>query len=385
MPKYLTIVLSLFVTGLFLTVEAALAQEPLRIGFGGALQGNLSAYGRSTLFGAEYAVNQVNSKGGLLGRQVELVIQDDACDPALATTAANKLRSSGLSVILGHTCSTSTRSALSVYANAVILVSAASTETSLTFDGQNPYFFRTTPYDSAQSKLQVDLLMRLGVKSVAILHDKTEYGKALVDYTISYLRDLPGKPIQVVLEQGVTVNQTDYDPVANAIKDSGAEAVIWGGYYPDGSKLAISLKNMGANALLIGADGLYDQQFLSLAGQAAEDTFVTGQTDYSTTEEARAAIADHRSRHKDDIGAYFFYSIAAAQTLFHAIEATGSTTDLNTIKKHLTEDTVDTIIGPVRYDQRGDVIGGIFKVYRVVNGQFEEYPLTIPEPAAAQN
>jgi branched-chain amino acid transport system substrate-binding protein len=364
---------SFLVAGLVALGGVCQAQETLKIGFGGALQGNLSTYGRSNLFGIEYAVNQLNAKGGLLGRHVELVLEDDSCDPALATSAANKLKSEGLSLILGHTCSGATRSALSVYGNSAIVISSSATENSLTFDGQSPYFFRTTPYDSAQSKLQVELLSQLGITKVALLHDKGDYGKSLVDFATAYIRELPGKPIDIVLEEGVTTNQVSYDSVVSAVKSSGAQAVIWGGYYSDGSKIAVSLRDKQVGAIIIGADGLYDQQYISLAGPASEGTFATGQTDFSTSEAAKAAVADHRARHKDEIGTYFFYSIAAAQTLFAAVEATGNATDLDSIKKHLTENTVDTIMGPVRYDSRGDIIGAFFKIYRVSDGKFVEY------------
>jgi branched-chain amino acid transport system substrate-binding protein len=384
MLKFLSTFMSILATAIFIIGTNAYAQDPLKIGFGGALQGNLSAYGRSTLFGTEYAIIQANAKGGVLGRKVELVTQNDGCDPALATNAANKLKAEGLALILGHTCSGATRSALSVYANSAIVISSASTETSLTFDGQNPYFFRTTPYDSLQSKLQVDLLLKLGIKTVAVLNDNNEYGKTMADFTASYIKELPGRPIQIVIEEGVSDDQAAYDSVANAIKKSGANAIIWGGYYPEGAKLAASLRANGVGALLIGGDGIFDNQFISLAGTSSEGTFATGNIDFSTSDAAKAALADHRSRHKDDIGAYFFYAIAAAQSLFSALESTGNISDLTTIKKHLTEDTVETIIGPVRFDQRGDVLGALFRIYRVVDGQYVEYQLNAV-PAGTQN
>jgi branched-chain amino acid transport system substrate-binding protein len=363
--------------------QAPAAGNPVRIGFGGALNGNLASYGRSNLFGIEYALKQVNSKGGILGRQVEIVQADDLCTSERAPEAAAKLKSEGLTLILGHTCSGATRNALNVYANTALVISASSTENSLTFDGQNPYFFRTTPYDSAQSKLQVDLIQHLGLKKVAILYHKSNYGEALAKFTAAYIRELPGRPVDIVLEEGVDGGKPNYDDAVASVVNSGADSLVWAGYYPDGSKIAAGLRNAQSGAVIIGPDGLYDQQYIALAGPAAEGTFATAQTDFSESEEAKAAIADHRSRHKDETGAYFFYSIAAAQAMFKAIEAAGSTTDLNAIKKHLTEDTVDTIIGPVRFDARGDVIGALFKVYQVQNGAYQEYQMGGPAAAAA--
>ncbi|MGL4209288.1 MAG: ABC transporter substrate-binding protein, partial [Candidatus Adiutrix sp.] len=146
---------------LALGANTSLANDKIKLGYGGALLGNLASYGLSSYYGMEYAVLKANAAGGLLGRQIEIVREDDGCDPALASSAATKLVGDGLSTIIGHTCSGATRSALSVYNNNVILISASATEVSLTADGANPYFFRTTPRDDAQSTLEVQLLKKM--------------------------------------------------------------------------------------------------------------------------------------------------------------------------------------------------------------------------------
>ncbi|UQZ89036.1 branched chain amino acid ABC transporter substrate-binding protein [Deltaproteobacteria bacterium Smac51] len=347
-------------------------KETIKIGFGGALLGNLASYGLSGFYGVEYAVLKTNAEGGLLGKQIEIVREDDGCDPALASSAATKLMGSGLTVVVGHTCSGATRSALSVYGDNVLAISPSATEVSLTEDGKSPYFFRTTPRDDAQSSLWIKLLKNKDFKKVAVLHDKGDYGKALADLAKAEIDADKDSGIEIVLFEGVTSGQVSYDSIISKVKNSGADAVLWGGYYNDASKLAIQMRNKKVDTVIIGADGLYDDRYVKMAGEAAEGSYATGQVDLSQNPMAVAAVEDHKKRHAEDTGTYFLYSAGATQALLAAIEKTGNTTDLATIKKHLQEDTVETAMGPIRFDEKGDVIGAGFKMYEIKGGKFVE-------------
>ncbi|MDR1677965.1 MAG: branched-chain amino acid ABC transporter substrate-binding protein [Deltaproteobacteria bacterium] len=343
--------------------------ETFKIGFGGALLGDNSSYGLSNLYGVEYAVNQANAKGGLLGRQIELVTEDDGCDPKNGANAALKLVTQGIKLVLGHTCSGATRSALSAYNNQVILISSSATEVTLTEDGASPYFFRTTARDDAQAEAQLAYIRKKGFKKLAIFHDKGDYGLALATKLQNDVKANPGD-IEIVLFEGVTTGEVSYEDVVSMLKNSAAEVLVWGGYHSDASKLAIQMRDKGVETVIIGPDGMYDQNFLTMAGPAAEGTIVTGQADISKSEAAQAAIADHHTRHKEETGTYFIYAASAAQALFAAVEKAGTGEDLDLIKKHLTEDTVETIMGPVRFNEKGDVIGAVFALYEVKNGAF---------------
>ncbi|MDR1050385.1 MAG: branched-chain amino acid ABC transporter substrate-binding protein [Deltaproteobacteria bacterium] len=370
--KALCKALAVFALAVCLPLASARAQDDeIRIGFGGALLGNLASYGLSNLYGIEYAVGQINAQGGVLGKQVALVQEDDACDPKAAANAANKLASEGLTLILGHTCSGATRSALSVYGDNALVISSSATEISLTDDGQHPFFFRTTPRDDAQSEAQIQHIKARGYKKVAILHDKGDYGQSLATLATDSINANPGD-IEIVLNDGITSGEVSYEEIVSKLRDSGAEVLIWGGYYNDASKLAMQMRDKGLDTVVVGPDGLYDPRYITLGGAAVEGSIVTGQANISDTEAGRAAVADHQTRHQEEIGTYFFYAAGAAQALLAAVEKVGNTTDLAAIKQHLTEDTVDTVMGPVRFDAKGDVIGTGYTLFEVVNGQFVE-------------
>lgn len=365
-----------------LSSNALMAQgknEPLKIGYGGALLGNLASYGKSGYYGMEYAVLKANAAGGVLGRPVEIIAEDDGCDPALASSAATKLAGTGVKLVLGHTCSGATSSALSVYGKNMLLISPSATEVSLTETGANPYFFRTIMRDDAQADLQVDFVKKRGFKKVAILHDKGDYGKALADRAKAGL-EKAGGDIKVVLFEGVTTGQVSYDAVVSKLKNSGAEVLLWGGYYSDASKLVTQMRSKQVDTIMVGADGLKNEGFLKMAGDAAEGVFATGPSDLSTSAnpgpKVTAALEDHKKRHPtEEIGPYFFYSAAAIEALFEAVEKTGSATDLEAIKKQLQTNTADTVMGPVRFDEKGDVIGSQAVIYEIKGGQFVEVEL----------
>jgi len=370
----LTLALTISVSGL---ASAQNNSEPFKIGFGGALLGDLAAYGLSGFYGLEYAALKTNAAAGLTGRQIEIIREDDGCDPALASTAATKLAGSGVKVVLGHTCSGATNSALSVYGSNMLLVSPSATEISLTESGRNPYFFRTIMRDDAQADLMVEFVKKRGFKKVAILHDKGDYGKALADRSKAGFEASPDSGIEVVLFEGITSGQPSYDPVISKLRSTGAEALLWGGYYADASKLATQMRDKKVDTIIIGADGLKNEEYVKMAGAAAEGTFATGPAQFSegASTAIDAALADHKKRHSEETGPYFFYAIAAAEALFSAIEKAGGDADLEAIKKHLQEDTVDTVMGPVRFDAKGDIIGAQAKMFEIKNGQFVEVEL----------
>ncbi|MDR2421907.1 MAG: branched-chain amino acid ABC transporter substrate-binding protein [Deltaproteobacteria bacterium] len=354
----------------------AVAQEKLKIGFGGALLGNLATYGLSNFYGLEYAVLDINKKGGIRGQQVEIVSEDDSCVPAKATEAAEKLLSSKVRFVLGHSCSGATRAALKVYGDKALVVSSSATEFSLTEDGKSPYFFRTTPRDDIQVKLQLALIKKNNYKKIAIVHDNGDYGQSLAAMTKKMIdEDLSGE-LKAVVYEGVVSGQLSFEPVIAKVVDAEAEALVWCGYYNDAAKLAAQLLQNNVKITLIGPDGLNDKRYVNIAQKAAEGTFCTGQIDYSQSAAARVALADHRRRYYSrEIGSFFFYSAGAAQALFAALEKVGPEADFPTIKRRLTEDTVETVMGPIRFDSKGDVIGAGFKIFVIDHGRFVEVNL----------
>jgi branched-chain amino acid transport system substrate-binding protein len=115
-----------------------------------------------------------NAMGGVLGKQVELVVEDDVCKPEVATNTATKLVGEDVAVVLGHICSGATKAALGIYnSSKKVVMSPSATNPALTQSGDYPNFFRTIASDDAQARLEVDFALDvLKVKKIAVLHDK---------------------------------------------------------------------------------------------------------------------------------------------------------------------------------------------------------------------
>jgi branched-chain amino acid transport system substrate-binding protein len=360
-----TLFLSVSITG------AALAADTIKLGVAGPHSGDLASYGIPTIKAAELVVKDINAKGGVLGKQVELVVEDDVCKPEVATNTATKLVGEGVSVVLGHICSGATKAALGIYKDSKILaMSPSATNPALTQSGDYPNFYRTIASDDAQARLEVDFALDiLKVKKVAVLHDKGDYGKGLAEFAKGFLE--ADSRAEVVLYEGITPGAVDYSAVVQKIKRRGAEAVIFGGYHPEASKIVTQMRKKRMKTIFISDDGVKDDTFIKVAGKYAEGVYATGPKDVSSNPMAAAANEAHKAAYGEDPGAFFLNAYAASIALLNAIEKAGST-DYDAISKALKTEYADTPLGKIKFDNRGDAEGVGFSMYRVKNGAYFE-------------
>ncbi len=202
-----------------------------------------------------------------------------------------------------------------------------------------------------------------------MLHDKGDYGKGLAEFAQMFLKEDPRG--EVVLFEGITPGALDYSAVVNKIAASGAEAVIYGGYHPEASKLVQQMKRNGMKIPFISDDGVKDDTFIKVAGQFAEGVYATGPKDTTQNPLALKAVKDHQTKYGEDPGAFFLNAYAATQAILNAIEKAGST-DYEAVTKALRSQYVETPLGSISFDERGDAIGVGFSMYQVQNGKYVE-------------
>jgi len=361
-------------TGILMTISIAangFAGDTIKFGVAGAHSGDLASYGLPTVNAAKLVVNAVNAKGGINGKKVELLIEDDVCKPEIATNSATKLVSEGVNVVLGHICSGATKAALPIYKNASILVmSPSATNPDLTESGEYPNFFRTIAPDDAQAKLDVDFALNtLKLKKIAVVHDKGDYGKGFAEYAKKFIEE-SGKG-KVVLFEGVTPGAVDYSAIVQKIRRTGAQAVIFGGYHPEASKIVGMMRKKRMKTLFISDDGVKDDTFIKVAGKDAEGVYASGPRDTSKNPLAIKAIEEHKKMFKSDPGAFYLNAYSASLALVNALEKAHST-KLADLKKVLQTEKVETPVGNISFNKNGDAIGVGFSVYQVKNGQFVE-------------
>ena len=144
---FLLLVLVVFVGLVFVGCKKK-EKGPIKIGVGAALTGDLASYGIPTSKAAELVVENVNAAGGVLGRQIELVVEDDQCKEEVASNTASKLLGEGVVAVIGHICSGATEAALSIYKDSdIVCISPSATKVELTLSGNYPNFFRTIAHD----------------------------------------------------------------------------------------------------------------------------------------------------------------------------------------------------------------------------------------------
>ena len=365
------VVMALAVSLAYMHPGAGMAGDTIKLGVAGAHSGDLASYGLPTVNAVKLVVDEVNAKGGINGKQVELLIEDDMCKPEIATNTATKLVSQGAEVVLGHICSGATKAALPIYKAAnIVVVSPSATNPELTQSGEYPNFFRTIASDDMQAKAEVEYAVNsLGAKKIAVIHDKGDYGKGLAEYAKGFI-EKSGKA-EVALYEGVTPGAVDYSAIVQKIKQSKADAVVFGGYHPEASKIVSMMRKKRLNTVFLSDDGVKDDTFIKVAGKDAEGVYATGPKDTTKNPLSQAAVAAHRKVYNSDPGAFYANAYSAALAIVNGIEKAGST-ETAALTKALRNEKVETPVGAIHFDEKGDAVGVGFAMYQVKDGKFVE-------------
>ncbi len=364
---------SLLMAGVSLLMLASpvLAADVIKLGVPGAHTGDLASYGIPTLNAATLVAEEYNAKGGIMGKQIVVVAQDDQCKPELATNAATKLVSDKVDIVIGHICSGATKAALPIYnSTKIVSMSPSATTPGLTTSGDYPYFFRTISNDNVQARLSsIFVTDKLKAKKIAIIHDNGEYGKGYAE-TNKELIEKSGKG-EIVLFEAVNPDAVDYGATVKKLKREKVDAVIFGGYHPTASKLVQQMKRDRVRVPFIAPDGVKDDTFIKMAGKDAEGVYASTTSDTSKLPSYQRAREQHLAKYKSEPGAFFYTGYAAAQALLNAVEKAGST-DPAKIMEVLRTQTVETPAGVIKFDANGDPVGVGLSMYQVQDGKYVE-------------
>jgi len=196
---------------------------------------------------------------------------------------------------------------------------------------------------------------------------KGDYGKGLAEIAQDTIKK-SGKG-EVVLFEGVTPGAVDYSAIVQKIKQSKAEAVVFGGYHPEASKIVSMMRKKRMDIPFISDDGVKDDTFIKVAGKDAEGVYATGPQDNAKNPLAQAAHAAHKKAFNADAGAFFESAYSATVAIVNAIEKAGST-DQAALTKALQTEKVDTPVGNIYFDDKGDAVGVGFSMYQVKDGKY---------------
>ncbi|MDR2349950.1 MAG: branched-chain amino acid ABC transporter substrate-binding protein [Deltaproteobacteria bacterium] len=345
--------------------------ETIKVGFVGDPY-NYGAFSLANLAGLEFAAKRVNSAGGLLGQQVEIVVKGDTCGPETAAgDVAREFLDEGVILVFGFPCADSARKALEAFENRALLMSSLVSDPSLSGEG-HPYFFRTIPPDDYEARLIAGLVKKNAYKKALVVNDGDDRNAALARQIQGLLAaGGPDAAKTEVLAETIAPGAESYDALAKKLRRPNPDVAIFLGKPADAAKFALNLKAAKLAPVMVGPVSLFDDDFPALGGEAVEGSYVVGKDDILLGPEARAALEDNGSRRAEATAIYYVYSVGAAQALFEAIAKARTPFDLALVKRHLNEDTVLTAMGPTRFDANGDIEGGAgHSLHAIQHGKF---------------
>jgi branched-chain amino acid transport system substrate-binding protein len=307
-----------------------------------------------------------------MGKKLRLEVGDDACDPRQAVAVANQLASKKVVFVAGHFCSSSSIPASQVYNEAgIVQISPASTNPALTDEAAKKGWknvFRACGRDDQQGGVAgAYLAEKYKGKKVAIIHDKSTYGKGLADET---QKAMNAKGLKEAMYEAVTQGDKDFSALISKMKQTGIEAIYYGGYHTEAGLMVRQSREQGFNATLISGDALVDNEFWKITGAAGEGTLMTFAPDPRKAAEAKDIVAKFKQQGYDPEG-YTLYSYAALQVWLAAVEQAKST-DVDKVSSAIRGKGFPTVIGNLQFDAKGDVSNSKYVFFVWKNGQYSE-------------
>jgi branched-chain amino acid transport system substrate-binding protein len=347
-----------------LAIAASLALAPvagaqIKVGVAGPMTGPNAAFGAQLKNGAEMAAADINAKGGMNGQMIELVFGDDQSDPKQGVSVANKFVGDGIKFVVGHFNSGVTMPASTVYAeNGILMITPSATNPQITERGLWNVF-RTCGRDDQQGEVAgAHIAANFKGKKVAIVHDKTTYGKGLADETKKAMNKAG---VQEVLYEGVNTGEKDFSALVTKIKAAGADLVYWGGLHTEGGLIVRQMRGQGVNAPMMSGDGITTDEFATVGGPGVEGTLMTFPPDPQKRSEAAEVVKKFLAKNfKPE--SYTLYSYAALQIIADAANQVKGN-DAKKAAEHIKGKTFKTVIGDIGYDKKGDITRADYVMY----------------------
>ena len=320
------------------------------IGLAAPITGKNAWFGEQLQRGAELAVADLNAAGGVLGQQAELITADDFCDPDQAVAAANKLVSDGVIFVVGHLCSGASIPASAIYAAAgVLTISPTSTNPMLTELGR-ANVFRLAHRDDATAIAAGNYLAdHWSGRNIAILHDDTLFGITIAEFTKEQLNC---RGLTEAIYQAYVPGKVNYGAEIDQLLAADIAVAFVGGYHTEIGLMARDARDRGYAVQWV-ATILGTEEFGLIAGAAADGALFIDQPDPRRNAEATPVVerflaSGYEPEH------FTLYAYGAVQVWAQAAEKAGSL-ELPAMIASLREHQFDTVLGPIDFDDKGDL------------------------------
>jgi branched-chain amino acid transport system substrate-binding protein len=266
-------------------------------------------------------------------------------------SVANNFSGEGVKFVIGHYNSGVTIPASEVYKeNGILEITPASTNPTVT--ERNMWnMFRVCGRDDQQGQVAAEYILKhFKGKKIAVVHDKTTYGKGLAD---EMKKTINKGGMKEVLYEGVNTGEKDYSALVSKIKQANPDLIYWGGLYTEGGLIVRQLRDQGVKARLMGGDGITSDEFASVGGPGVDGTLMTYGPDPRNKPQAKEVVAEFRAK-KFEPEAYTLYSYAGVQIIKQAAEQAKSLDPKKVADAMHSGMAFHTVLGDISYDKKGD-------------------------------
>lgn len=342
--------------------KAAQEAGPIILGASMPMTGEAASYGEGGKAGIDLAVKEINEKGGINGRMLQVIIEDDRCAPKDGSNVFNKLVNvDKVTAIIGPVCSAVGGAALPTAQNGGVPTIVFGSAPNLTKIGD--YIFRTYPSDSFQGVYAAELLYNTHKKiKAAVVYVKNDYGQGLHEVFSKKFRELGGT---IVFEEGIAQDAKDLRTIATKVKAANPDVIYLPVYPANGVVLAKEFKNLGVKAAVVGGDALDTNEVLSVP-EANGFMYVLGK--FNNPDEFKARIKTATGKESNLVTPLAYDAVNIYAEL---IRKAG--TDRKAIRDAMqTLEKTDAVALPlISFDENGDIKSAQYEVRVVKNGKGE--------------
>lgn len=345
----------------------------IKIGMICPLTGPYAFEGKQMKRNVELLVNQINKKGGLLGHDVKLIIEDDAGDPKKSVKAAKKLVSKNVIAAIGSYTSLVTKASQKIFAKAKIIQIANGAFDEKLTEKKLPYFFRICQSNGEQAQMAASMFKKNNYNQIAILHDKSRLS---IDIASKTRKLLNNEETRVIFFDGITPGKKDYTTILNKIKAKDPELVFFTGYYPEAGLLLRQKNKMNWDVPFIGTATNKHPDLVEIAGKKAAAGFrllsMPEPKDLSSKLAQKFFQTFKKNYDDNPVSIWGILAGDGFRVIAKSIERTSSTQAkkiANFLHNKLTN--FQGVTGKITFNKKGERLDNLYKIYKVnKNGNF---------------
>jgi branched-chain amino acid transport system substrate-binding protein len=360
--------LSIGLLGATLAAVGAHAEDTVKIGVIEPLTGSVAYNGTTAVNGVKLALGEINAKGGVLGRKVEVVVEDGQCKPANTVNAAEKLiQRDKVVALIGAFCSSATLAIMPVaQSNKIPLVTGVSSAANLTEKG-NPWFFRATETDALLAKSFAKILVeQLKLKKVAYIGVNDDFGRGSVE---EFEKQMSALGATTAMKEYFEHGTTDFYTLLAKLKASGADGAFVSAETQDGATFVKQKAELGLSTKVFGVGSWATADFMQLAGNAANGIYAAvPYASTMTTPKNAAFVKAYQAQYKVAPGKYSTAGYNALHIVVDAI-ARAKSTDADQIRQSLLKTNYEGPNGHFQFDDKGQATGFTVVLVQLENGQ----------------